>query len=208
MKFTDTFRSRDGLEEYEMDDLENTITSLTHTSTQIESKKGKGRDTRRDEREVDKGTRDALKIVIQWAQRPQPSGAKHPLELDDDSRCLIRKALVLADSRDGTTAALCDELLQVVLQIASSLGIEIGIPDLDAEMTSEIGSSESENDPFRNTAYKPVEYSLDDLVDWDEDANEKMEAEMDVHGGFMVGDNKDDEDILAELEWPHATQDA
>ncbi|KFY87574.1 hypothetical protein V498_07106, partial [Pseudogymnoascus sp. VKM F-4517 (FW-2822)] len=83
---TDVRERESYYQDYERDDIENTITSLIHTSTQIESKKAKGRDTRRDERE-----------------RPQPSGAKHPLELDDDSRCLIRKALVLADSRDGTT---------------------------------------------------------------------------------------------------------
>lgn len=49
---------------------------------------------------------------------------------------------------------------------------------------------------------------MEDLVNWDEAANEKMEDEMDVDGGVMVGDTKDDEDILEELQWPHAIQDA
>lgn len=153
MKFTDTFSSRDGLEEYERDDIEGIINSLIQTSTQMEAKNAKGRDTRREEKEVDKVTRDALNLVIQWAQRPRPSGAKHPLELDDDSRRLIRKALVLADRRDGSTVALCGELLQVVLEIASYLEVEIGLADLDTDMTGNTSSSESETDPFGRTAY-------------------------------------------------------
>mgnify|MGYP001585693095 FL=1 len=158
-KFTDTFKSTNGLEEFERDDLDAIINSLAQTAKQIKAKEAKGRNTRSEEKAVEKGVQEGLKIMIEWTKRPQPSSVNHLLQLDEATRLIMRKVMVLSDTRDPTTLAseaFCGELLQEVLEIAASIGIEIGAPDLDdlgAEKMNTTGSSDPQYDPFGRTAY-------------------------------------------------------
>lgn len=156
MKFTDSFKSTEGLEEFERDDVENIVNSLAQTVQQMEMKKAKGRNVKAEEKAVDKAIQDGIRLMIEWAQRPRPSTSTPPLKLDDNTRLLVRKTMMVSDIRDSATLeseAFCKELLQSVLDIGIALEVEMGSLYLDPDTMSTTGSLDSEHDPFNRTAY-------------------------------------------------------
>ncbi|OBT86749.1 hypothetical protein VE02_06280 [Pseudogymnoascus sp. 03VT05] len=207
-RFASTFPSTDGLEEFERDDIEEAVEGMLQTIHQIEKKKSKGRATKPEEKSVERGALSVLKIVEKWAKRPKPSTPSRPLHLSDTARLFIREGMLLLDETDPATLESDDfgsELLDLVVDIAESVGVKIKPPHLDQDKMDEDAVTDEEYDPFWSTAYEPIGHSLQDIVNWDESAQEMAEKMAD--GGESTDDDEEDEGELEELNWEYEDDD-
>lgn len=99
MSFTGQYRTLDGLEAFEKDDIETLISTIETTAASFEKKMANKRSTKHEEHALHELSSKLVNLVLEWAQRPGPSSpiSTRVPQLDNNSRRIIRDLYILAD---------------------------------------------------------------------------------------------------------------
>ncbi|KAH0559984.1 hypothetical protein GP486_003500 [Trichoglossum hirsutum] len=192
MSSSKRFQSLDGLEEYEKDDILECLESINSLMDVMKTRKGKGRSTVNEERQLETRITQLTTIALSWAQRPRPArcNAMQPY-LSIDTRRLLRELNALAEHRiDHKVVAEEESFVERIGTGVAKLA-DMLKSDVAKQAVKNTGDKEKVGEGMelselydQDMDAEPNEFDFDD-IDWHAPSLEELDRQKEAEGRVL-----------------------
>lgn len=142
------FKSTEGLEEYEKDDIESGLHVILNATLQYRAKIAKGRATNKEADTIHQNLSHLMDIATAWAERPLPTEITSKYEISDNARIVTRRLIELITVDEKAiiqSPKFCVELENLVSELAALL-VVVKMDSVHSDGGDDIEEPESQHD--------------------------------------------------------------